>query len=152
MGIIAWIVLGLLAGTIARALIPGRTEPGGCIEHFDRLPKEIKELGVMRFASYPPSNMDNAITRLWDKHARSDWREISKDQEEKLGKPRDAVTDQETLSELTGQLSSAQPISDQEAGSQAADPDYIVITRMVPAKKGKWQMVSKDVEEAGNKD
>jgi len=31
MGIIAWILLGLLAGTIARALIPGRTEPGGCI-------------------------------------------------------------------------------------------------------------------------
>ena len=31
MGIIAWIFLGLFAGTIARALIPGRTEPGGCI-------------------------------------------------------------------------------------------------------------------------
>ncbi|MGH2955505.1 MAG: GlsB/YeaQ/YmgE family stress response membrane protein [Solirubrobacterales bacterium] len=31
MGIIAWILLGLLAGAIARALIPGRTEPGGCI-------------------------------------------------------------------------------------------------------------------------
>jgi uncharacterized membrane protein YeaQ/YmgE (transglycosylase-associated protein family) len=31
MGIIAWILLGLFAGTIARALIPGRTEPGGCI-------------------------------------------------------------------------------------------------------------------------
>jgi len=30
-GIIAWIILGLLAGTIARAIIPGRTEPGGCI-------------------------------------------------------------------------------------------------------------------------
>jgi uncharacterized membrane protein YeaQ/YmgE (transglycosylase-associated protein family) len=30
-GIIGWILLGLLAGTIARALIPGRTEPGGCI-------------------------------------------------------------------------------------------------------------------------
>jgi uncharacterized membrane protein YeaQ/YmgE (transglycosylase-associated protein family) len=30
-GIIAWIILGLCAGTIARALIPGRTEPGGCI-------------------------------------------------------------------------------------------------------------------------
>lgn len=28
---IGWIILGLLAGTIARALIPGRTEPGGCI-------------------------------------------------------------------------------------------------------------------------
>jgi uncharacterized membrane protein YeaQ/YmgE (transglycosylase-associated protein family) len=31
MGIIAWIALGLFAGTIARAIIPGRSEPGGCI-------------------------------------------------------------------------------------------------------------------------
>ncbi len=31
MGIIAWIILGLFAGTIARAIIPGPTEPGGCI-------------------------------------------------------------------------------------------------------------------------
>ena len=31
MGVIAWIFLGLFAGTIARALIPGRTEPGGCV-------------------------------------------------------------------------------------------------------------------------
>jgi uncharacterized membrane protein YeaQ/YmgE (transglycosylase-associated protein family) len=31
MGIIAWLFLGLFAGAIARALIPGRTEPGGCI-------------------------------------------------------------------------------------------------------------------------
>ena len=31
MGIIAWIILGLCAGTIARAVVPGRTEPGGCI-------------------------------------------------------------------------------------------------------------------------
>ncbi len=31
MGVVSWILLGLFAGTIARALIPGRTEPGGCI-------------------------------------------------------------------------------------------------------------------------
>lgn len=31
MGILGWILLGLFAGTIARALVPGRTEPGGCI-------------------------------------------------------------------------------------------------------------------------
>ena len=31
MGFFGWILLGLFAGTIARALIPGRTEPGGCI-------------------------------------------------------------------------------------------------------------------------
>ena len=31
MGIIGWILLGLCVGTISRALVPGRTEPGGCI-------------------------------------------------------------------------------------------------------------------------
>jgi uncharacterized membrane protein YeaQ/YmgE (transglycosylase-associated protein family) len=31
MGILGWILLGLLAGAIARAIIPGRTDPGGCI-------------------------------------------------------------------------------------------------------------------------
>ncbi|MEU6268148.1 GlsB/YeaQ/YmgE family stress response membrane protein [Saccharopolyspora shandongensis] len=30
MGIISWIVLGLIAGGIAKALMPGR-DPGGCI-------------------------------------------------------------------------------------------------------------------------
>lgn len=30
MGIISWIVLGLIAGLIAKALMPGR-DPGGCI-------------------------------------------------------------------------------------------------------------------------
>ena len=31
MGFLAWIILGLFAGTIAQALVPGRTEPRGCI-------------------------------------------------------------------------------------------------------------------------
>lgn len=31
MGIVGWILLGLFAGAIARALIPGPTEPRGCI-------------------------------------------------------------------------------------------------------------------------
>ncbi len=30
MGFVGWILLGLFAGTIAKALIPGKTEPGGC--------------------------------------------------------------------------------------------------------------------------
>lgn len=31
MGLLGWLLLGLFAGTIARALIPGRTGPSGCI-------------------------------------------------------------------------------------------------------------------------
>jgi uncharacterized membrane protein YeaQ/YmgE (transglycosylase-associated protein family) len=31
MGIVGWILLGLCVGAISRALVPGPTEPGGCI-------------------------------------------------------------------------------------------------------------------------
>jgi uncharacterized membrane protein YeaQ/YmgE (transglycosylase-associated protein family) len=31
MGFLAWIILGLFAGTIARALVPGEPGPSGCI-------------------------------------------------------------------------------------------------------------------------
>jgi uncharacterized membrane protein YeaQ/YmgE (transglycosylase-associated protein family) len=31
MGVIAWIFLGLFAGLIARAIVPGRSEPSGCL-------------------------------------------------------------------------------------------------------------------------
>jgi uncharacterized membrane protein YeaQ/YmgE (transglycosylase-associated protein family) len=31
MGILGWIILVLLVGAIARAIVPGRTEPSGCI-------------------------------------------------------------------------------------------------------------------------
>ncbi|MDI6816643.1 MAG: GlsB/YeaQ/YmgE family stress response membrane protein [Actinomycetota bacterium] len=30
MGVLAWIILGLVAGTIARLLVPGK-QPGGCV-------------------------------------------------------------------------------------------------------------------------
>lgn len=32
--------------------------------HYEALPLEIKEMGALAFASYPPSGMDNAVTRL----------------------------------------------------------------------------------------
>lgn len=31
MGFLAWILLGLFAGTIAQAVVPGRAEPRGCV-------------------------------------------------------------------------------------------------------------------------
>ena len=31
MGLFSWILLGLFAGSIAQMLIPGRSEPSGCI-------------------------------------------------------------------------------------------------------------------------
>jgi hypothetical protein len=117
-------------------------------EHFNGLPEEIKQLGVLQFASYPPSDMDNAVTRLWDKHMRPDWREVARRQEAELGKPRDEDTGRETVAEVRRRFEEARPVTDQEASLAGAGPDYFVIRRQVPVKKGKWRMVSKEVEEA----
>lgn len=125
-----------------------KTALGQLDEHYDGLPEEIMALGVLRFAPYPPSDVDNAVTRLWDKHMRPDWREIARDQEAGLRKPRDERADREALAELTRPLDEAQLVTDEETSLSGDDPDYFVISRRVPATKGKWRMVSKEVEEA----
>jgi len=102
----------------------------------------------LQFASFPPSAIDNTVTRLWDKHMRPDWREIARRNESEVGKPRDEAQDRETVTELRDRLDEAQPVLGDEArlGSDAAD--YIVIRRQVPVTKGKWRMVPTEVEEA----
>jgi hypothetical protein len=117
-------------------------------QHYDGLPSEIKELGVMQFVSFPPSDMDNVVTQLWDKHMRPDWRAIAKQEEETRGQPRDETADGKTAAEMRGRFEQAQPASSAMPGIGDPDPDYVIIRRLVPVKKGKWRMVSKEVEDA----
>lgn len=114
-------------------------------EHYDALPDEIKQLGVMRFVSYPPSSIDNAVTHAWDSHMRADWREIAKAQEANIGKPPD--DDQlQSGADLKVRLEQAQSIPEGVAGSDP-DPDYLTISRYVPAQRGKWRIVPEGLEE-----
>lgn len=116
-------------------------------KHYDALPQEIKQLGVLQFASYPPAELDNAVTRSWDKHMRGDWRESAQQKEAARGKPRDEVADRVTVAEMRARMDEAELVAEgAELGPDG--PDYFVIRRQVPIKKGKWRMVSKEVEEA----
>ena len=49
-------------------------------------------------------------------------------------------------------MEQAQPVADQTAGLDGNEPDYVIIRRQVPVKKGKWRMVSKEVAEADKED
>jgi hypothetical protein len=119
-------------------------------QHYDALPDEIKELGVMQFVSFPPSDIDSVVTRLWDKHMRPDWREIAREQEARRGQPRDEEAGQRTVADLRGRIEQARTVSDRLPGVDGAEPNYVIIRRLVPVKKGKWRMVSKEVEDAGD--
>lgn len=121
-------------------------------QHYDALPDEVKELGVMQFVSFPPSDIDNVVTQLWDKHMRPDWRETAKEQEAKRGQPKDDEAGSTTVAELRKRIEQAQPAVGQMPGVGDSEPDYVIVRRLVPVKKGKWRMVSREVEEAGDED
>ena len=117
-------------------------------EHYQRLPEEIKELGVIQFAGWPPADVDNLVTQLWDKHMRPDWRDIARQREAEVGEPRDEARDQETVAEMRARVESARPVPAEPAELPSDEADYVIIRRQVPIKKGKWRMVSREVEEA----
>jgi hypothetical protein len=116
-------------------------------EHYDGLPESIKALGVLRFASYPPSAADNAVTRLWDKHMRRDWRAIARVHEAGVRQPRDQRADRETLNGLTRELDQARRVPDDTASLGGRGPDYAFVTRLIPPTKGKWRIIPMEVEE-----
>ena len=80
---------------------------------------------------------------------RPDWREIAKAEEADVGKLADKKAGRQTIAEIEGRLKQANPIPDETVLLGDDSPDYTVIQRHVPATKGKWRMVSKEVEEAG---
>ncbi|GIK83193.1 MAG: hypothetical protein BroJett024_42980 [Alphaproteobacteria bacterium] len=115
-------------------------------DHYEQLPDAIKERGAMVFARWPPTDLDNALTRLWDLHMPQDWREHARRAESPLADPIDFEAGRKTVADLEEELASAQPVSEEVAGAVDADPDYVVIKRWVPATKGRWRIVPPEAE------
>jgi len=118
-------------------------------DRLSELPDEVKEQGVLRFAGWPPSDLDNLVTQLWDKHMRPDWRQISTEREAERGTPRDEIADQETIDEWRGRIEAATPVEPEEAELKLAgeEADYAIVAQQVPIKKGKWRMVPREAED-----
>ena len=117
-------------------------------EYYDQLPDEIKALGVMVFAHYPPAALDNLVVELWDKHMRPDWRDDAESPEQVLARRRATPPEERSAAEVRARVENAQPAG--EAGSlDDGEPDYIVIRRQVPVHRGKWRLLPEEVESAG---
>jgi hypothetical protein len=118
-------------------------------DHYDQFPNEVKELGVMVFAHYPPADLDNLVVELWDKHMRPDWRDGAESSDEVLA--RWQAAQQGSAAEVRARIESAQPLADAEAQLED-EPDYIVIGHQVPVRKGKWRLLPEEVEYAEEED
>jgi hypothetical protein len=105
-------------------------------EHYSRLPDDVKETGIMRFAQEPPAEDEYLIAGLWDRFLPR-WRkrheiQMSEEAEKKL------VEHLRQLADAKADNTS-KPISTQQ-------PNHLIIKRQVPTRKGKWRIVPQDVE------
>jgi len=120
-------------------------------DYFDSLPEEVKKLGVMRIAGYPPAHLDNVVTKIWDKSMRPDWRKISKEEQEERFKPRSNTEDDAELVKKINQThDSAVDIESDVQPPRGDDVQQMFLKRTMPVKKGKWRLISEDQQKAIN--
>lgn len=123
-----------------QSFIPGnelKADLGKLDKHYDSLPQEEKERGIISFAFYPPKDDGFLITRLWDKHMSPDWRK----NDIKL-KPQPDTPIAEMIRKEMKQMEDA-PESAEAVGLDGAD--HMVIRRMVRGTKGKWKRFPPEV-------
>jgi hypothetical protein len=108
-------------------------------EYYSKLPDEVKERGVLSFAQYPPTDITNLISELWDKHMSPKWREMKDESERKI---RDPEEDKKTVKKLKLEQETSTPIPDRISLEEA---DQVFLTHLVPPIRGKWKLFSQDI-------
>jgi hypothetical protein len=107
--------------------------------HFSTLPSEVRARGLMEFATYPPDG-DFLVTRLWDRFLPA-WR---RHQAQRL--PRTPESDERVVEHVRRVKATAEPDPDPSRfDAQAAD--FVHLSRRVPLRLGKWQLLPPEVAE-----
>lgn len=117
--------------------------------HYDELSVEIKALGVMKFAHYPPAHLEsNLVVQLWDKHMKVGWRSDAETPEEILARWSEEGP-QPIPDEILASMADAEPETSPAGDSSLAEHDYVLIRRQMPARKGKWRLLPESVTGPG---
>jgi hypothetical protein len=109
-------------------------------EYYAKFEDEIEKVGLMSYVGYPPTDVENLVTQLWDRFMRPDWREIESN---KLAGKDDLPTDKELVEQLKKQRDEAQPVT---GPVDTSNVDYAMISRKMSVRRGKWRIISPEVE------
>ena len=109
-------------------------------ERYMSLPQEVKDIGVLSFASTPPQNENFLTTELWERHLTDVWKKRN-EITEKIPKSNKKLVKE--MNELIG----SEPLSPQEVNFDVSDTDTMSLQRMVRKKKGSWLQVPIDIDD-----
>lgn len=117
--------------------------------YYDQLPDEVKQQGVMRFAGYPPSALENIVTATWDELMRPDWRDIARADEAKILEPDFVQKPLESAADLNELHASSRPITGAGGADVGLDEaDMVFVKKTIQRQRGKWTMVPPSVTDS----
>jgi len=111
-------------------------------DHYSALPQEVKDRGVMSFASYPPTEGDFLVSRLWDRMMAPKWREHAARPKEPL-----SPEQERKIVAMVRGMSDAPRMARGPAVART-DADAMVFRRKVRPQRGKWRTLPLGVEKA----
>lgn len=125
-----------------QTFVPGtelKTDLGKLDEHYDALPGNVRQTGVISFAFYPPKDDSFLTTRLWDKYMSPGWRE-----HDFRSSPQPDSKLVAKINEEMKRLEEGPPMPD-DRPTKPGDPDSMIVRRMVLGRKGKWSRFPPEV-------
>lgn len=109
-------------------------------DYYSNFPGHIKAQGTMKFAPYPPRDVDTFVTRIWDQLS-SSWRKDAEEKDNGIDLP----PDEDLIKHLNRLEKDAKPIANSDS-IPSDEASHIVIQRYSSAKKGRWRVLPKEVE------
>ncbi len=109
-------------------------------DYYSKLPEDVKEKGVMSFASYPPRDIDTFVGELFNELGWS-WQKDA----EKKDKGTDLPPDEELIKRFKDIEDNAQILKDQKSVTSDG-ADSVFFQRFSKVKKGKWHILPKGIE------
>jgi hypothetical protein len=111
------------------------------MEHYSKLPDDVKEGGLMRFAARPPLDLEQSlVVQLWDRHLDPIWRAAQP------GPSLDPAEDAKVLEHLK-KFSEATPLPRDEVDFEPEDAAMVQIKRRVHKRKGSWWQLPRDLKQ-----
>lgn len=107
-------------------------------EYYSQFADQIAERGFMNFASQPPKDLDNEVSKIWDKSF-PNWRKSNPDKE--------SAIDPEEEKKLIEHLNRVEKDSKIVRRNTPSDSvHHVVMTHNVPVQKGRWRILPKGIE------
>jgi hypothetical protein len=112
------------------------------MDYYSKLPDDLKEQGLMRFAPVPPLDLDESlVVQLWDRHMAPTWRART-GPSPKLDEAENAK-----IVDHLNRFAEAPALPREEVDFEPADAEMVQLERRVHKRKGGWWQLPKDLKD-----